>query len=85
MASSAGSFPLILSPGFRASLLPRRCKCFFVVHLLDLLRCGWMNFALSLNYNGGRQRVLDSSIAASAYAGHLHSKSAIPPTLPAAP
>ncbi|KAF2858853.1 hypothetical protein K470DRAFT_259450 [Piedraia hortae CBS 480.64] len=29
--------------------------------------------------------VLDSSIAASAYAGHLHSKSAIPPTLPAAP
>ncbi|KAF2860804.1 hypothetical protein K470DRAFT_257587 [Piedraia hortae CBS 480.64] len=29
--------------------------------------------------------MLDSSIAASAYAGHLHSKSAIPPTLPAAP
>ncbi|KAF2863279.1 hypothetical protein K470DRAFT_121816 [Piedraia hortae CBS 480.64] len=29
--------------------------------------------------------LLDSSIAASAYAGHLHSKSAIPLTLPAAP
>ncbi|KAF2858259.1 hypothetical protein K470DRAFT_260009 [Piedraia hortae CBS 480.64] len=29
--------------------------------------------------------MLDSSIAASAYAGHLHSKSAIPPTLPLHP
>ncbi|KAF2860858.1 hypothetical protein K470DRAFT_58071 [Piedraia hortae CBS 480.64] len=32
-----------------------------------------------------KSHLLDSSIAASACAGHLHSKSAIPPTLPAAP
>ncbi|KAF2862368.1 hypothetical protein K470DRAFT_256001 [Piedraia hortae CBS 480.64] len=32
-----------------------------------------------------KSSLLESSIAASAYAGHLHSKSAIPPTLPTAP